>query len=202
MPNSANTFVSSLLDLDTRALYAVNHSGNEWLDPLALFLSGTLEQIPFYVLMLWLLWKNLEPKAFGIMLLAIGLCAVATDQLSVHAFKEVFKRLRPCHVEALSLRLPDGCGGQYGFVSSHAANTFGIAGLMFWWNTGIRNQKAPGLYSLRWVLIWAGLVSLSRVYLGVHYPGDVLGGALLGLGMGWLLAKAGKASYSYLNPSR
>jgi undecaprenyl-diphosphatase len=98
-----------------------------------------------------------------------------SEQVSVHLFKEVFMRLRPCHEPELAgqVRLvTHGCGGQYGFVSTHATNSFNLAVL------------SALLIKRKWftisVFAWAILVSYSRVYVGVHYPGDILGGAILG----------------------
>lgn len=100
-----------------------------------------------------------------------------SDKISVHLFKEVFMRLRPCHNETIAslIHLVGSCGGKYGFVSSHAANTFALATF-----AGLFLKKHyPTL--LKWGLIWSAVVSYSRIYLGVHYPGDILAGALLGV---------------------
>ncbi|WP_223265865.1 phosphatase PAP2 family protein [Vicingus serpentipes] len=100
-----------------------------------------------------------------------------SDKISVYFFKEVFMRLRPCHnpeIANLVHIVSDHCGGQYGFVSSHATNTFALAvfvGLLV-------KQKISWL--LPTLVIWAAVVSYSRIYLGVHYPGDVICGAILG----------------------
>jgi undecaprenyl-diphosphatase len=108
---------------------------------------------------------------------------LGSDTGSVQLFKNTVLRLRPCYEPALAdlVRLvPGGCGGRYGFISSHAANHFAIAAFM----TGVL-QRRP-----RWagaaLLAWAALIAASRVYLGVHYPGDVLAGGLYGLVVGSL----------------
>lgn len=106
------------------------------------------------------------------------------DQTSVKLFKDVFERLRPCHqptIAHLVHVVNDHCGGQYGFVSSHAANTFAFAAFL----GGVFAQKVKWFSCVLWV--WAAIVAYSRIYLGVHYPGDIIGGALLGILIGRLV---------------
>lgn len=155
------------------------------LDSLMWFLSGPwmlLLLIPFVV---FLLFKQYNRAQLIWVLSALVLTVVLTDQLSVHLFKEVFERYRPSHHSILKEQLhlhkyADGSfysGGKFGFVSSHAANYFGILTLLF----KLLNQK--------WMKIILFIVSImvvySRVYLGVHYVSDILCGAILG----WCLAK-------------
>ena len=143
--------------------------------------SGKTTWWPFYLLLLvYMGWKKnwqLLP-----MLLFIILVITLEDQTSVHLFKNVFLRLRPCHepaLEGMVHLVNNKCGGQYGFISSHAANSFGVALLTLLW---IRK----GWFTMVMVT-WALLIAYSRVYLGVHYPGDVLAGGLWGAGSGWLV---------------
>jgi undecaprenyl-diphosphatase len=117
-----------------------------------------------------------------ITLIFIALVVTLADQISVKAFKEVFERLRPCHTPELQdivHLVKNKCGGKYGFVSSHAANTFGVA---FFLSLFFKNRN----FSI-FIFIWASVVSYSRIYLGVHYPFDVLGGAALGAVIGYLV---------------
>jgi len=113
-------------------------------------------------------------------LLGIALCVLLADQLSVHLFKNVFQRLRPSHEPELTGMVHlvrDYRGGNWGFVSSHAANTFAIATFL---SLIFKNRKF-------WIILfsWCIIVSYTRIYLGVHYPGDIFGGALLGMVIGW-----------------
>lgn len=121
-----------------------------------------------------------EPKKVLFVTLGIALCFLLGDRISVMGFKEVVMRLRPCHALP-DVRLFDGhCGGQYGFVSSHASNCFALASFLAF--RYCRKVKA-----LPYILLtWAALVAYSRPYLGVHYPGDIICGALVGLGCGSL----------------
>jgi len=137
--------------------------------------------IPFYVLIAWLLVLKYGKRVW-IPIALVPVLVLLTDQGS-NLLKNLVERPRPCHeplLEGLVHTVNGRCGGMYGFVSAHAANTFGIAAFTI------------PLLRRNWytwtVIIWAVIVSYSRIYLGVHYPGDVLGGALLGLAAGAALA--------------
>jgi undecaprenyl-diphosphatase len=168
-----------ILELDTKLFLAINGWHNETWDGLMWWVSGKTTWWPFYLLLIgYMGWRKrwqLLPILFFIILVIL-----LTDQTAVHLFKNLFHRLRPCHEPALQgiVHLVNNrCGGLYGFISSHAANTFGVALLSLLW---MRDRW----FSLVMVT-WALLVSYSRVYLGVHYPGDVLIGGIWGAGCGW-----------------
>ncbi len=122
-------------------------------------------------------------KQTAVVGLFIGLVFLIGDRSSVVLFKDMFQRLRPCHnpeITNLVHTLDGHCGGQYGFVSSHATNSFALAifsGLLL-------KKQYPKLLLI--MLLWAALVSYSRIYVGVHYPADILGGAILGTTVGLL----------------
>jgi len=169
-----------LEQLDRELFLFLNSIHSPGWDSIMTFVSAKLTWAPFYAFILVLLSIKYK-RSILIIIPIIILTITASDQLSVHAFKEVFMRLRPCHepaLEGLVHTVNNRCGGMYGFVSSHAANSFAAAILSL------------GLMKKRWftimILFWATLVSYSRVYLGVHYPGDIIGGAILGAVIGYL----------------
>jgi undecaprenyl-diphosphatase len=169
--------------LDQRLFLLINSFNSPFWDNVMYSISGKVIWAPLYLAIL--IWIGFRYKRkFPVILLFVILAVILADQLSVQLFKEVFHRLRPCHEPALAgmAHLVKGeCGGLYGFVSSHASNSFNVAllSLMF-----IKQRW----YSIS-ILLWASVIGYSRIYLGVHYPGDVICGALLGSLIGWGIYK-------------
>ncbi|MBC8523108.1 phosphatase PAP2 family protein [PVC group bacterium] len=173
--------IEQLIHLDQELLLAVNQlTGNTYLDKLMVLTSAKWVWVPFYAFLLYSLYKHYGSNSLVWVVLGAFSLIVLSDQGSVQLFKEVFHRLRPCHNPTLmsELFLPSGnCGGQFGFISSHAANVFGLSAF-----TIVLMGKRTKLWYL--MIIWASIVSFSRVYLAVHYPADILVGAMFGLLLG------------------
>ena len=166
-----------LIDFDQQFFLLLNGAHNSLLDNLMVAMSNRFVWIPLYAYLLYVLIRNYKVNTIYIVLMTLLLITLC-DQASVHLFKNVFLRLRPCHEPALDGLVHivnNHCGGQYGFVSSHAANVFGLAILLG------KVLKPASRYWMTFLVVWALVVSYSRIYLGVHYPFDILGGSLLGI---------------------
>lgn len=168
--------------IDTRLFLYLNGLHTDWLDRVMTTLTEMWVWLPFYVLLVYWTVRQYGKRCW-LVFLAVGMVVLFTDQLSAQVFKPVFHRLRPCYNPDLQnlIHLPKGlAGGKYGFVSSHAANTFGVAAFLSPALRRYRPWQAVALFA------WATLASYTRIYIGYHYPGDILCGALLGVVVGWV----------------
>jgi undecaprenyl-diphosphatase len=164
--------------IDQQLFLFLNSFNSPFWDQAMSVISGTATWIPLYLAILIYLGVKLRKK-FLVLILIIVIAVTLSDQISV-LIKNSVHRLRPCHEPSLEgmVHLVKGyCGGLYGFVSSHASNSFMVAMLCLL------------LIRRRWftwfIIIWALVVGYSRIYLGVHYPGDVICGSILGMIIGW-----------------
>lgn len=172
-------------DIDSQLFLFLNGLRADWLDPVMIAITQMWVWLPVYLFLIYLVVKQYGKRCW-IFFLVVGVVVLCSDQLSAHVCKPLFQRLRPCYnVDFQDLiNLPKGmAGGHYGFVSSHAANTFAIGTFL---TAALRkNTKWIG-----WLLFaWAFLSSYSRIYIGYHYPGDILCGAVLGILIGLIIWK-------------
>lgn len=174
----------NLITLDEQLTIAINALHSPFFDTVMEHISKTFIWIPFYAILIFLLFRQYGKQTWMKLLFIVVLVFLA-DKTSVHLFKNVFERLRPCQNPEIApfLHLVHGkCGGLYGFISSHAANTFALAMFLF---LEMRKRYSQ----IGWLFLWAGVVSYSRIYLGVHYLGDVFCGAVWGMCIGYLVFK-------------
>ena len=172
-----------LEQLDQKVFLFLNSINSPFFDTIMFAISGKIIWIPLYIAILW--WMSrIYGRKFPIILIFIIIAAILADQVSVQVFKNTFQRLRPCHepgIKDMVHLVNNKCGGLYGFVSSHASNSFNVAVLSLL------------LIRQRWftiaILSWAAIIGYSRIYLGVHYPGDVICGALVGSFIGYSIVK-------------
>lgn len=173
--------MDQLIEYDHQLFEFLNGLGTATWDGFWLFITAKLSFVPLYAILLFLVYKKYGPKGTLITILVIAAMVTCTDQLA-NAFKHGFMRPRPCKVEAWqeTMRyIAERCG-RYGFFSGHASNSMAAAvfgGLV------LRSKYKNLIFML---LFWSALVGYSRIYVGVHYPGDVLvgwiAGGLIGFG--------------------
>jgi undecaprenyl-diphosphatase len=172
-----------------------NHQSNSFFDGLMPFLRNSFTWIPLYVFLFFFAVLNFKGRAWW--WVVIFLCVVSlTDIVSSRIFKETFERLRPCadpdFIANVRLLL-NRCSGGASFTSSHAANHFGMAVFIFITLRAVFKN---------WVwlaLLWAVAVGYAQVYVGVHYPFDILGGAVIGVLFGLLMGVFFNKRFGFAN---
>lgn len=172
-----------LITYDKELFLFLNNLGNTSWDDFWLFITHKFSAVPLYVLLLYLSFKQFGLKQTMVLLVSAILMIVVTNGLG-DFFKYGFQRLRPCfdiEISELVRLVKKSCGGKYGYFSAHAGNTMAVA---VFFAVLLKNK-----YLVLFLVIWAMLVAYSRIYLGVHFPLDVLTGMLVGLIFGWLFAK-------------
>lgn len=165
-----------LAETDRELLLLINGHHTPFLDSLMWAVSGRLTWLPLYFLLAAMLFRR-EGLRRGLMVsVMIAVMIVAVDQMCASVIRPLAERLRPSNpdspVSALVTLVNGYRGGRYGFPSCHAANTFALATLL---SLVFRSRRIT-----LWLMAWSLFVGLSRVYLGVHYPGDILGGCAIG----------------------
>lgn len=172
--------IEQIKQVDEELFLFLNSLRADWLDPVMFQITETVTWLPFYAILIFFIYRK-DPASIWWVLAGAALSILLADQLTSGFMKPFFERLRPCHDPRWESQIHNygRCGGLYGFVSSHAANTFAVAMFL--------NLKLKGkLPYLPWLFLWAAVISYTRIYLGVHYPLDVFLGALIGLSLGFL----------------
>ncbi len=186
----SSSSLSSLLEQwDKTATLAINSLHSPFTDPIWQFFSDKLVWIPFYLILVVMLFRVLGWKKALLAVVACGLTVAACDQLA-NFTKAYFERFRPSWDEymlANGLHLLESKGSRYGFYSAHAANAMGIAICSI---ISFRQSKRGKYLPYTWgVVIWAMLVGVSRIFAGKHFLGDVCVGLAVGLLFGFLIGK-------------
>lgn len=181
--------LEQLETIDRELFLWLNSQHKPWLDQPMYIMTNEMVWIPLYLFLLYSIYRVWSWQVMLWSLLAVALSVTITDRVSVELFKNVFLRYRPTHHADLGEvvhTVNNYRGGRYGFISSHAANFFGISTLLFFL---LRTHFGRWAWLL---FLWAGLIAYTRIYLGVHYPADIACGALLGI-------VSGSAVYALFN---
>jgi membrane-associated phospholipid phosphatase len=180
-----STILNMLKDWDQWLFMVINSKmTNPFFDSLMPFLRNSLNWAPLYLFLIVLAAHNFKMKGWWWVLFLLVTVSM-TDMIGARIIKAGFERLRPCSDPDFwsNVRLlVDHCSGGFSFTSNHAANHFGVAGFFYF--------TFRPVFRHAWIaFLWAGAISYAQIYVGVHYPGDVLGGTLLGLAVGTFTAR-------------
>lgn len=173
---------------DRSFFFFLNNLRADWLDTPMYAISDPRFSLLWFLIIFYWIKEKYSWKILLFSLIGLTLVITLNDRISVELFKEVFQRLRPTHNPetkelvhtVLNWKGEIYRGGKFSFVSSHAANYFGMG-------TYFYLLLKPSKKAFWLIYIWVALVAYSRIYLGVHYPGDILGGAILGISIGFLV---------------
>ncbi|MFL9845699.1 phosphatase PAP2 family protein [Flavobacterium rhizosphaerae] len=179
--------LEKLLELDRNLFVWLNSLGSETFDPLWIIITKQVSWIPIFAIILWLAFKRLGWRHAVLVIFCIAVLVAFTDQTTVF-FKNHFQRLRPQNnsdiasfVRAVQHR------SSFSFMSGHAASSMAVSFFLY-------KVLHPYLKYMGFFFIWPVLFAYSRIYLGLHYPGDILAGYLWGLLSAWCMLKL----YAYL----
>lgn len=172
--------VHSIVRIDQELFLWLNGLHTPWLDTVMYWVTYKFTWIPLYILLIAVTIRAEGWKKGGFMVIAVVMAVAVADKITSGLMKPYFLRLRPCHdptITAIMHHVTD-CGGMYGFASSHASTSFALA--ITWFS--LLRSRVPQMVFL---FLWAAVYAYSRVYVGVHYPLDILVGALVGLLVGY-----------------
>lgn len=173
--------MEELISFDKRLFLYLNQHHTPWLDPVMFWMSQTYTWIPLYAFLLFVVFRHYGKESW-LVVVCVAITITLSDQLASGVFKPLFLRLRPSHdpeLETLIHYVNGYKGGLYGFASSHASNVFALA--TFFWLMFRRTHN-----SIVILFAWAAVVAYTRIYLGVHFPGDVIVGAFIGVLAAWI----------------
>lgn len=175
--------IEQLLAADEALFLWLNGFHNEFWDLIMVFFTKKNTWLPLYLFTIAFLFWKFGWKKGGLIVFATLVAVGLANTLTSEIMKPFFGRLRPCKEDSLNglIHLPHTCGGKYSFASSHASNTFAFAGMMFF---ALGKELKTSTIIL---LAWAAVVSYSRIYVGVHYPLDIVVGGLLGYMIAWVV---------------
>lgn len=173
--------IETLKTWDEELFLWLNSFHFDWLDPVMFQLTQTITWTPLFLFLIYKIYK-VNPKNSWWVFGGIMLSILIADQFTSGFLKPLMERLRPCHDPRWEGQMHNygRCGGLYGFVSSHAANTFAVA-------TFLNLKLGKQINHLKWMFLYAIVVSYTRIYLGVHYPFDIVLGATIGVIVAFLV---------------
>lgn len=178
--------MDELIQLDKELFLFLNNLGSSTWDGFWLFMTHKFYQIPLYIALLYFFYKYFGVKGTIIVLVIVALMIACTDQLANLFKNTLFMRPRPCRAEGVAelTRFKAPRCGRFGYFSAHAASSMALAFFV-----GL-SLKPYVKYIFPFMVIWAVVVGYSRIYLGVHYPGDVITGMIIGILLGFGAYKA------------